>query len=92
MQYKHARTRTELLEENYKYSYLHQAKPCLLIEEWNANYLKADEKWLGLSGSPTKVKHIDNVILTQKENKTLTASNSDIEQLMRELGEMRIIG
>jgi hypothetical protein len=31
-------------------------------------------------------------VLTQKENKTLTASNSDIEQLMLELLETRIIG
>jgi len=62
------------------------------IDEWTADFVHADENLLGLSGSPTKVKKIDNVVLTQKENKTLTSSDTDIEQLMTELLETRIIG
>jgi electron transfer flavoprotein beta subunit len=64
----------------------------LQIPEWSAADVNANDKFLGLSGSPTKVKKIDNVILTQKENKTLTSSNTDIEILITELLESRIIG
>jgi electron transfer flavoprotein beta subunit len=92
MQYKHARTPSEMQEKLDKYNALITDKPYLLIEEWSADYVKADENLLGLSGSPTKVKKIDNVVLTQKENKTLTASDTDIEQLMLELLESKVIG
>jgi len=92
MQYKHARTTSEMQEENRDYTDLLNERPYLLIEEWNADFVSADEQFLGLSGSPTKVKKIDNVILAQKENKTLTSSDPDIEQLMVELLESRVIG
>jgi electron transfer flavoprotein beta subunit len=92
MQYKHAKTNTEMQEETNKYKALQTERPYLLIDEWNADHVKADENMLGLSGSPTKVKKIDNVILTQKENKTLTSTDNDIEQLMCELLTTRIIG
>jgi electron transfer flavoprotein beta subunit len=92
MEYKHAKTNSEMQEENCKYNNLIKERPCLLVEEWNASHVNANEHLLGLSGSPTKVKKIDNVVLTQKENKILTASDIDIEQLMLELLETRIIG
>jgi electron transfer flavoprotein beta subunit len=93
MQFKHARTKSEISNvETNCHSPLPTQRPYLLIEEWNADFVKADENLLGLSGSPTKVKRIDNVILTQKENKTLTSSDTDIEQLMTELLETRVIG
>jgi electron transfer flavoprotein beta subunit len=60
------------------------------IEEWSADDANANEKLLGLQGSPTKVKKIENVVLTQKENKTLT--DTDVELLITELLEARIIG
>jgi len=91
MKFKHARTLSELKEEENDKAALFKERPYLLIEEWNADKVHADERSLGLTGSPTKVKKIDNVILTQKENKTLTSSNSDIEQLMTELLETKII-
>jgi electron transfer flavoprotein beta subunit len=62
------------------------------IEEWSANLVHANENYLGLSGSPTKVKKIDNVILAQKENKILTSSDADIKQFMTELLKSRVIG
>jgi electron transfer flavoprotein beta subunit len=52
----------------------------------------ADPEQLGLSGSPTKVKEIDNVILQSRETKHLTASDKDIESLVRELLESHTIG
>ena len=95
MQYKHARTVSEMQDDivgALRATPLQTERPYLLIEEWDADFIKANDKYLGLSGSPTKVKNIDNVILTQKENKTLTASDTDIEQLMLELLESRVIG
>jgi electron transfer flavoprotein beta subunit len=68
------------------------ARPYLTIEEWNATDLDADFDCLGLLGSPTKVKKIDNVVLTQKENKVLTASEHDICSLMQELSDEHILG
>jgi len=85
MKYKHARTLSEIEEEKNGYVHLLEAKPYLLIEEWNANSVNADENLLGLQGSPTKVKKIENIVLAQKENKTLTSSDADIEQLMGEM-------
>ena len=90
MQYKRARTKSEMQGITANVG-ANNYSP-LQIDEWNADFVHADENLLGLSGSPTKVKKIDNVILTQKENKTLTSSDTDIEQLMKELVETRVIG
>ena len=87
MQYKRARTKSEMQDVVET-----RLIASLQIDEWNADFVNADENLLGLSGSPTKVKKIDNVVLTQKENKTLTSSDTDIEQLMKELVETRVIG
>ena len=92
MQYKHARTVTEMQEEVRDYTDLMNERPYLLIEEWSAESVNADDAFLGLTGSPTKVKKIDNVVLAQKDNKVFTASDSDVEQLMVELLESRVIG
>ena len=92
MQFKHAKTATEMQEEATDYTNLINERPYLKIEELSADDVKADDTLLGLHGSPTKVKKIDNVILAQKDNKTLTGSNNDIEQLMVELLESRVIG
>jgi len=93
MQFKHARTKSEIQDvvETRLIASLRE-RPYLQIDEWTADFINADENFLGLSGSPTKVKKIDNVILTQKENKTLTSSDADIELLMTELLETRVIG
>ena len=52
----------------------------------------ADDERLGLSGSPTKVKKIENVVLTQKESKILTPKDEDINDLMKELISSHILG
>lgn len=46
----------------------------------------------GLSGSPTKVKAVKNIVFQAKESKTLSGSDSDMESLMKELLEEKIIG
>ncbi len=92
MKYKHARTVTELQEQDNDYTSLYNQRPYLKIEEWSAADLNADVNWLGLSGSPTKVKKIDNVVLAHKDSKRLTASDTDIDHLMQELISSHVIG
>ena len=55
-------------------------------------YLNADEAWLGLSGSPTKVKKVTNVVFTAKESKVLGDKDEEIEELIKELLENNTIG
>lgn len=92
MKYKHARTVSELQEETKDYTELHSNRPYLRIEEWSAADLDANADWLGLSGSPTKVKKIDNVVLQQKDSRIISSSDQDIESLMRELINSHVIG
>ena len=92
LKYKHAHTTTELQEQNRDYTDLIKEFPYLHIEEWSAEAVKADENHLGLGGSPTKVKEIESVVLTQKESKQFTEKDQDIDQLMKELLETRVIG
>jgi electron transfer flavoprotein beta subunit len=92
MKYKHARTVTELQNETKDYTELYSERPYLLIEEWSAEDLKAESENLGLSGSPTKVKKIENVVFQHKESKILSNSDKDIEKLMQTLISSHIIG
>ena len=61
------------------------ATPYLQIVEWAAADVDPDETQLGLQGSPTKVKKIENVVFAAKEAKRLTAADAEIESLMVEL-------
>lgn len=92
MIYKHARTLTELQEETKDYTELYNSRPYLLIDEWGAMEIKAEEDKVGLGGSPTKVKKIENVVFQQKESRVITASDEDIEELMQHLLSSHIIG
>ena len=67
------------------------SRPYLKIEEWTADDINPDFERLGLSGSPTKVKSIENVVLTSKENKKINNSESEINELMKELISAHII-
>jgi electron transfer flavoprotein beta subunit len=92
MRFKHARTATELQEETRDYTELYTQRPYLQIDEWTVDTIGADVEWLGLSGSPTKVKKIDNVVLQQKDSVVLTENDKDIELLMVDLLSSHIIG
>lgn len=92
MKYKHSRTVTELQEETNDYTELHNNRPYLHIDEWSVNDIDANVEFLGLSGSPTKVKKIDNVVLQQKESKKLNADDKEIDFLMKELINSHVIG
>ncbi|MEI7424106.1 MAG: electron transfer flavoprotein subunit beta/FixA family protein [Prolixibacteraceae bacterium] len=92
MKYKHARTITEKQEATEDYTHLYDNRPFLLIREMTVNDIKADAEQLGLTGSPTKVKKIDNVVLQAKDAKKLSGADEGINELMRELIESHVIG
>ncbi|MCL2562273.1 MAG: electron transfer flavoprotein subunit beta/FixA family protein [Rikenellaceae bacterium] len=93
MKYKYARTATELQEADMDYlGTLHGDRPYLNIVEWGVTDIEADEVQLGLSGSPTKVKTIENVVFASKEAKKLTSADGDINELMKELIASHTLG
>jgi len=92
MKYKHAKTVSELQETTEDYVQLTKDRPYLKIEKWSVADLNAKDEWLGLSGSPTKVKKIENVVFKTKASKILSTSDNEIESLMKELIENHTIG
>jgi len=92
LKYKHAATPSEKQEAGSDYTDLYDAHPYLNITEWGVNDIEHDIQWLGLTGSPTKVKQIENVVFTSKESKRLTATDFEMESLMKELIANHTIG
>jgi electron transfer flavoprotein beta subunit len=83
--YKHAKTITEKQEADSDYIGLCDSRPYLNLVEWGVSDVDADTKLCGLSGSPTKVKKIENVVFQAKENRTLEPTDDAMDELMREL-------
>ena len=93
MKYKHAITPSECQQDEVScYADLRTNRPYLNITEWNVSDVDADDQQLGLSGSPTKVKKIENVVFAAKEAKRLTGSDRDIESLIQELIASHTLG
>ena len=74
------------------YAALYESRPYLNITEWSVADVNGDTKQCGLSGSPTKVKKIENIIFQAKESKTITGSDADVENLIVELLANHTIG
>ena len=85
MQYKYARTKTELRSADELLLSLHEKRPYLTIPEWSVEDIQADISKIGLAGSPTKVKSVENIVLTSNEAKILSDSDADIEMMIKEL-------
>jgi electron transfer flavoprotein beta subunit len=92
MKYKYARIPNELQASNEDYTTVYNSRDFLQIGEWSVNDIVCKAPELGLSGSPTKVKKIENVVFQAKESKTLSASDTDIEDLIQELIRNHTIG
>jgi electron transfer flavoprotein beta subunit len=92
MKFKRAKTVTELQKENEDYTSLYNERPDLNIPEWTVNDIESDASQLGLTGSPTKVKSIENVVLQAKESKVISKADEDIENMMIELIKSHTIG
>lgn len=92
MQYKYARTNSEIRRDDEFMKSLHAKRPYLTIPEWGVEDIDADVTKIGLPGSPTKVKSIESIVLTASEAKVLSESDSDIEMMIKELIENHTIG
>jgi electron transfer flavoprotein beta subunit len=92
MKYKHAKTVTELQNSNEDYLHLYNDRPYLNIVEWTVGDIESNPEELGLTGSPTKVKTVENVVLQAKEAKVITSADDDIDELMKELIASHTIG
>ena len=91
MKYKNARCP---MERNGKEPHpeLFEQRPYLTLNQWSVADVDGDAAQCGLSGSPTKVKSVQNIVFQAKESKTLTAADADIEAMMKELLDEKIIG
>ena len=92
MKYKYALATSEIAEAAEERKAFIAERDYLHIIEFSAQDVNPDAEQLGLSGSPTKVKKIENVVFQAKEAKTLTAEDKDIEALMQELIASHTIG
>lgn len=90
--YKHALTPTEKAQQAPAYPELYEQRPYLNLVEWSVADVDGDLAQCGLSGSPTKVKTIQNIVFQAKESKTLTSSDADVEGLIVELLANHTIG
>lgn len=92
MKYKHSTTVSERQEKSEDYISMINDRPYLNIKEWSVNDIVCEAPQLGLSGSPTKVKKIENIVFQAKESKKLTDNDKDIDELMKELIVNHTIG
>ena len=71
---------------------LYEKRSYLNLGEWSAADVDADLSQIGLAGSPTKVKQVENVVFQAKESKRLTTADEEIDELMKELITNHTIG
>ena len=95
MKYKYAMCPLEVdvnTEAGKRNAALSAERPYLKLNQWSVADVDGDPNQCGLSGSPTKVKTVQNIVFQAKESKTLTASDADVEGLIKELLDEKIIG
>lgn len=64
----------------------------LYIETLGADEIGVDMTRIGISGSPTKVKKVDNVVLMGRDLKKYTMDDAGVRELVQELIEERTFG
>lgn len=74
------------------YAEQYESKPYLKIGQLTCADVNADLAQCGLSGSPTKVKAVENIVFKAKESKVLTGTDEDINGLIKELLASHTIG
>jgi electron transfer flavoprotein beta subunit len=92
MKYKRATCPSERPAEPGKYDFLYEQKPYLNLTQWSVADVDGDPQQCGGAGSPTKVKAVQNIVFQAKESKTLSGSDADVEGLIKELLNEKIIG
>lgn len=92
MKYKRATAPMERPAEGLPYAEEYDKKPYLTVTQWGVADVDGDLEQCGLSGSPTKVKAVQNIVFKAKESKQLTATDADVESLVKELLDSHTIG
>ncbi|MBO5053748.1 MAG: electron transfer flavoprotein subunit beta/FixA family protein [Muribaculaceae bacterium] len=93
MKFKHAVSPSEKAALSPEAQQYVDKRPYLQLKEWGAAFVEADPEQIGLAGSPTKVKNVENVVFTAKENLCLDGKNDgQIEDLIKELITNHTIG
>jgi electron transfer flavoprotein beta subunit len=92
MQFKYAVSTSEKAQLSEERQAVVDKRPGLILQEWGAAFVEADPAQIGMAGSPTKVKAIENVVFTAKENLQLTDNDTEIENLVKELIANHTIG
>ncbi|MBP3289075.1 MAG: electron transfer flavoprotein subunit beta/FixA family protein [Muribaculaceae bacterium] len=90
--YKYAASTSEKAKLSEDRQALLEKREYLNIPEWSAAYVEADPEQIGLPGSPTKVKAIENVVFTAKESRCIENNDQQIEDLIQELIANHTIG
>jgi electron transfer flavoprotein beta subunit len=91
MKYKRATAPIERTSD-MPYADEYDKKPYLTLTQWGAADIDADLQQCGMSGSPTKVKTVQNIVFKAKESKRLTAADAEVEGLIKDLLENHTIG
>ncbi len=92
MKYKYAVTPSEKEKLSDDLKAFVEKRPHLVLNEWSAAFVEADPAQIGLPGSPTKVKEVENVVFTAKESLVLEDNDTQIEDLVKELIANHTIG
>ena len=92
MKYKYAVSPSEKAKLSAEIAELVEKRPFLQLSEGGAAYVDADPEQIGLPGSPTKVKSIENVVFTAKESLRLDGSDEQLESLIKDLIANHTIG
>ncbi len=90
--YKYAASTSEKAKLSEKRQALIDKRPYLNIPEWGAAFVEADPEQIGMPGSPTKVKAIENVVFTAKESRRIGNDDQQLEELIQELIANHTIG
>lgn len=92
LRFHRAATAAEQAAEGYEYKAQTLADEALTIKEWALADIDGDASRCGLSGSPTKVKAVANIVFKAKESKRYTADSEQVKSLVAELLSNHIIG
>ncbi len=92
MKYKYAVSPSETAKLSDDQKAFVEARPYLQLKEWGAAFVEADPEQVGMPGSPTKVKNVENVVFTAKESLRLENNDEQIENLIKELITNHTIG
>lgn len=91
MKYKYAACPLEVADDDARKG-LRAERPYLNLTQWSVADVDGDASQCGMSGSPTKVKEVQSIAFQAKESKTMDGSDENINSLIQELLNDKIIG